>query len=346
MESCNRTQQTDRLWPYLIAAAIGTFLIAFVPSDAWLGGWTASGAALSASFTKQLLTVLLLCVVPSVWARLAYRTTPWFLLGLTVFAFGCGLVVSGDAGDALYTAALAALPGAGLYGLLRLKQTNFRTVIYESFVILAALFVFVCLRDLIRTGNAYASYQAVVGLYGQEMTRIAGTGDALGGLVLKEEAEAIIDLFRSNAEAYCVQILLLPAMAAALSNTLFSHLFNRSGGADLVPLPPFREWRCERGYVLLNAGFLLATMFLGFAGVQAASALSGVAALLWRMPCMLGGLCAVRRLGFLSGRNWVFWAAVVMLILLPPATGMVLSLLGLLAALRKPKNVGEDGERK
>ena len=115
MESCNRTQQTDRLWPYLIAAAIGTFLIAFVPSDAWLGGWTASGAALSASFTKQLLTVLLLCVVPSVWARLAYRTTPWFLLGLTVFAFGCGLVVSGDAGDALYTAALAALPGAGLY---------------------------------------------------------------------------------------------------------------------------------------------------------------------------------------------------------------------------------------
>lgn len=344
MESCNRTQPTGRLWAYLAAAAIGTLLLAFVPSDAWLKGAAQPETAILAIHTKQLLTVLLLMIVPSLWARVTHLVSPWLLLGLTGLAYAAGFFVTRDPVGALYAAVLIALPGVGLYGLQRLKLSNFRTVIYESLVILAALFGFVCLKDLIRTGNAYKSYQSLVDMYDTVLERIPWA--ALYGEQVREEMTAMIDLFRTNAESYCAPILLLPSMAAALSGTLFSHLFNRDGGAALVPLPRFSEWRCERWYVLLTGGVMLATLFLSMAGVQWAIGLSGIVGILWRMPCMLGGLCTVRRLGLKTGRKWVFWVAIGMLIVLPPATGMLLSLLGLLSAMKRPTNVGEDGERK
>ena len=346
MESCNRTQPTDRIRPYLVAAALGTLALAFVPSGAWFDGMTQPAALLLASFAKQLLTVMLLLVVPSVWARLAHRISPWILLGLAVFSFGAGLLVTGDPTDALYTTALCALPGAGLYGLQRMKISNFRTVIYASFVNLAALFTFVCLRDLARSGDAYASYKQLVGAYGEVMNRLAVSADPTAALGLAEEAETIVKMLRVNADAFCTAILLIPAMAAALSNVLFSHLFNRRGGADLVKLPPFSEWRCERRYVIFACVFLLATMLFGMFGWHTADALSGVAAVMWRMPCMLGGLCAMRRLGAQFKRMWIFWVSIALLITLPPAGSVMLTLLGFLSALRKPTNADENGGRK
>ena len=343
MESCNRTQSNGRLW-LILFAALGTFLLAFIPSGAWLNGTQTAAETLSAILLKQVLCVLLLLVVPSLWAGLAFRISPWMLLGLSALAFGCGLLVTGKPVDALYSALLAALPGAGLWGLLKLKLSNFRAVIYGSFAILAALFGFVCLKDLIRTGDAYASFRELIRLYGQFLRGIALPDVGLEGLT--EEIASLIDSLRANAENYCIPLLLMPAMAAALSNVLFAHLWTRNGGADLTPLPRFSEWRCERWYVLLSAGLLLVTMFLGMAGVGAANALSGVAAVMWRMPCMLGGLCAVRRIGLLTGRKWLFWAAIVLLVLMPTAMSMILSLIGLMSALRKPMNVGEDGKRK
>ena len=135
-------------------------------------------------------------------------------------------------------------------------------------------------------------------------------------------------------------------MTAGLTNTLFSHLFNRNGGVELVPLPRFELWRCERWYVVLCAVFLLVTLILGMSGVQAGDALSSVAGVLWRMPCLLAGLCTVRFLALQTGKKWIFWIAVAGLILLPTAGWMVLALIGALSALRKPMNVGEDGIRK
>lgn len=346
MEFCNRTKPTDRIWPYLIGAVLGTLALAFVSSDAWLGGMTQPAAMLLASFVKQLLTVMLLFIVPSLTAWLAHRMSPWAIPGLIVFAFGAGLLVTGNLTDALYTTALCALPGAGLYGLQRLKLSNFRTVIYASFVNLAALFIFVCLRDLIRSGDAYASYKQLVAAYGDLMNRLALSADPTGELGIGTESETIVKMLRVNADAYCVAILLVPAMTAGLSNVLFSHLFNRRGDADLTKLPPFSEWRCERGYVIFAGVFLFATMMLGMFGWHTADALSGIAAVMWRMPCMLGGLCATRRLGVRLRRMWIFWVSIALLVTLPLAAGVMLTLLGFMAALRKPMNAGEDGERK
>ena len=344
MERSGRTQSNGRLLLILLAAA-GTLFLAFVPSDAWLGGAAKTEAAFAAILLKQLLTVLLLLIVPSLCATLVHRTSPWVLLGLVVFAFVAGLLVTRDAKEAFYTMFLTVLPGAGLYGLQRAKLSNFRTVIYGSFVILLAMFGFVCLRDLIRTGDAYASYRSVIRMYGALLERYAPAG-SLYGVDFAAQAKEITDLFLVNAESLCATALLTPAMAAAFSNTLFSHLWNRNGAVRLSPLPPFSQWRCERWYALLSVGFYFATVILGLFGVRWGASLSGVAELLWKMPCMLGGLSAIRRLGQLTGRTWILWAAVVLLILLPPATCMLLAILGMLSALRKPKNVGEDGERK
>lgn len=344
MESSGRTQSNGRYLLIPLAAA-GTLLLAFVPSGAWLAGTAETEAAFAAILLKQLLTVLLLMVVPSLCAMLAHRTSPWVLLGLVVFAFFAGLLATRDAKEALYTMFLTVLPGAGLYGLQRVKLSNFRTVIYESFVILLALFGFVCLGDLIREGDAYASYKSLVRLFGTLLTRYA-PAQSMYGIDFAGQAAEITDLFLANAEGLCVTALLTPAMAAALSNTLFSHLWNRNGTVQLKSLPPFSQWRCERRYALLSIGFYSATLILGLFGVRWAASLSGIAELLWQMPCMLGGLSAVRRLGWLTGRPWILWAAVVLLIILTPATCMILAILGMLSALRKPKNVGEDGKRK
>ena len=339
-----RTKSNGGLPMILLGAAAGTFLLVFVPSDAWLNGVKAAAETLSALMLKHILTVLLLLIVPSLWAWLAHRISPWILIGLTAFAFGCGLLLTRDPKSALYAAAFAALPGAGLYGLQKLRLSNFRTAIYESFAVLAALFALVCLRDLIESGDAYKSFRSVIGLYGQVVTDMALSGAST--VDLYAELKLTIDAFRTNAEALCVLILLLPAMAAGFSNTLFSHLWNRDGGTALAALPPFDAWRCERWYVIFTACFLFATMLLGMIGMQTANALSGVADVLWRLPCMVAGLSVMRRLGQMTGRKWTFWLTVVLLVLLPPITGTLLAIVGMMASLRKPMNVGRGGEEK
>ena len=341
MEIRYRTEPNDFRWLFALAAAVGTFLLAFVPGEWWLNTAQKPDAVLGSVFLKQTLTVLLLAIVPSFWARTAQTVSPWALVLFTGIAFGSGMVLTGAADTALFTVLLCALPGVGLYCLQRMQLSNFRTVVYASFVMLAALFGYVCLPDLIRYGDAYRSVKWLVSLYEQVLVEI---GPEYGGM--QELLAEAFRAFRTNAEAIGVPMLLMAAMAAGLSNTLFSHLWNRNGGADLVRLPRFPEWRCERWYVIMVAVFSLATILLRAFGVRIAEALSSVADVLWRMPCTLAGLCAVRRLGLRAGRGWILWLAVGALVLLPPAAILILTVLGLLSSLRKQTNVGEDGVRK
>jgi len=182
----------------------------------------------------------------------------------------------------------------------------------------------------------------VIGLYEQALESGGMLETQIGGYSLKD----LIAAYRMNPETVCVPFLMAAAMCAGLSNTLFSHLWNRNGGVALPELKPFAEWRCERWYVLLAAAFSLTTMLLGVLGVQAAYALSSVAEVMWRLPCSLAGLCAVRRLAKRAGRGWVFWIICAAAVLLPSIVGMLLTLLGMLSSLKTPWNVREDGERK
>ena len=94
MESCKQTQLNDRIWPYLLGAFFGTLLT--VLAACWTGAhgeYTAS-EELGLILLRAIAVVLLLLIVPALWARLAHRISPWVLLGLAALAFGCGLLLS------------------------------------------------------------------------------------------------------------------------------------------------------------------------------------------------------------------------------------------------------------
>lgn len=325
----------------LLGAAAGTFLLIFVPAGDWQGQAASPQGALLAASGKAVLTLALLSVVPSLWAGLIHRTSWIAAVALVLFAFGCGWLILGDAADALFPALLAALPGAGLYVLQRLKLSNFRTVLYGSFLTLGGLFAQVCLKDLIRRGDAYLPFREAIDLFEQAANSMSLEEIRIAGVTSKD----LIAAYILNAEAIFVPLLLVAAMCASLSNTLFSHLWNRDGAAALPKLKPFREWRCERWYVLFAAVFSIATMLLGMFGLQAFGALSSVAEVMWRLPCSLAGLCAVRRIAVRAGRGWVFWIVCAGTVLLPSIASMLLTLLGMLSSLRNPWNAGEDGKR-
>lgn len=346
MEYCDQTKSRDLRWLLALGAAAGTFLLIFVPSDRWLSGGAVPGNALTAILFKLLLTAALLLIVPALWARLAQRVSPWVLVFLTGFAYGSGLLLFGDALSALYAAALIVLPGLGLYALQRMRLSNFRTVLYESFLILAGMFVCACLSDLIREGDAYLSAKRILALYAETLTGFDLEFAEIGGSQLLSTAQELVREMKLSAELIAVPMMLSAAMAAGLSNTLFSHLLNRRGGALLTELPRFEDWRCERWYVILIVAFSLVTFLLRLFGLKDAEALSAVADVLWRMPCALAGLCAVRSLAVSAHKGWIFWIAFAMLLTLPPVALLILTVVGMLASLRQKSKVGEDGLRK
>lgn len=339
MESYHRSKPNDSRWLPMLCAAAGTLLLAFVPSGAWLARAQTPEAQLLAQAFKALLTVLLLTVVPALWARLAHTVSPWMLAAFGVLAFGGGMLVSGDAKFALYTLMLIALPGAGLYLLQRLRLSNFRTVIYGSFLILAALFGYLCLPGLIEKGDGYGWFRDAVGLFRQTLEPLNMMDVEVAGVKVSE----LIEAYRDNAEAASVPMMLTASMTASLSNTLLSHLWNRNGGAVLTALPRFEDWRCERWYVILTSALAVGALLLSMFGRGTAYGLSSAAEVLWRLPCMLAGLCTVRKIGVQLRRGWIMWIALGALMILPAIAGMLLTVLGMLSSLRKPMNTGENG---
>lgn len=350
MDFYKRAESKDLRWLLLIGAAAGTAALGFVPSGAWLAiAKDGDPAALLMAYAlKQALTVLLLCAVPALWARLGHRMSYWSLVGLSAIAFGIGFWITKDARTALYTLLLVALPGVGLFALQKLLLNNFRTVLYESVIVLLALFGYVCLPDLIANGDAYLPFRTVIGAYerlaGEMQTVLASMGGTLPYGDLSALAEMAAE-YRLNAEVFGVPVLMIPAMAAGLSNVLLSHLMNRRGGAELTQLPPFAQWRCSRTFVIAAAVFGIVSFFLRFTGWYGMEALAGAASILWRFPCALAGLCAIRRLSLRVHKGWIFAIACCIAAAIPMMSLPVLALLGMLSSMRKQTNVGEDGTK-
>ena len=348
MDDYQSEQTKDLRWLLLLAAAAGTVALGFVPSAAWLplGSDSDPVTLLFTYAVKQVLTAALLCAVPALWARLAHRTSYWSLVGLAALAYGVGYWVTKDAVQALYTLLLLAVPGAGLYALQKLKLNNFRTVLYHSALLLIALFGYVCLPDLIASGDAYVPFRTILGAYEQWMQQTQTLLALSEDLPLYEDFAALMELlntYRLNAEAFGVPVLMIPAMAAGLSNVLLSHLMNRRGGADLVALPPFSEWRCERVFVVAAGLFAIVTFFLQYTEWNGTEALAGVGSMLWRLPCALAGLCALLRLSLRLKKRWIYVIVCCVSAAMPLMAVSMLAIVGMLASLRKQTNVGEDG---
>ena len=348
MDFYKRSESKNLHWLLLIGAVAGTAALGFVPSGAWLALSAEDDPVLLLAVyaLKQTLTVLLLCAVPALWARLGHRTSAWSLLGLSAIAFGIGLLITRDAKMALYTLLFIALPGVGLYGLQKLRLSNFQTVLYESVIVLLALFGYVCLPELIANGDAYLPFRTVIGAYERIVKEMQAVFASAEGTLPYADFSSLADLtaeYRLNAEVFGVPILMIPAMTAGLSNVLLSHLMNRHGGAELRTLPPFAEWRCSRTFVIAVAVFAIAAYFLSLTGRNGMEALAGAASMLWRFPCALAGLCAVRRLSLRVHKGWIFVIVCCVSAAVPIMSLPALALVGMLSSMRKRTNVGEDG---
>lgn len=347
MESCEHEQVKDRRWLLLLAAAFGTLMLGFVPSAAWLNVTQDDPAGLLGVYAlKQLLTVTLLCAVPAFWARLCHCTSVWSLFGLALLAYGVGFFVTKDPVQALYTPLLIAVPGAGLFAVQKLAANNFRAVLYQSALVLLALFGYVCLPTLLSDGDAYLPFRTVIGAYQSLMLKTQTMLGVSAEMPLYEDFTAIMDMMREyklNAESFGVPVLMLPAMTIGLSNVLFSHLMNRRGGVVLQKLPPFSEWRCERTFVIAALVFAIASYLLQFTGWNGMEALAGVGSMLWRMPCALAGLSAAYWVSVKRRKRWIFVIVCCVSAAMPLFGLMLLALLGMLFSLRKRTNGNEKG---
>lgn len=321
----------------LLGAAVGTALLAFVPSAAWLD-LPVDGdpyALFSAYLLKESLTVILLLIVPALWAHSGHRFGAWAILALSALAFGAGYLFTRDVKAGLYTLLLIALPGAGLWALEKLHLNNFRTVLYTSVLNLFALFIYVCLPDLLLNGNAYLPFRTVIEVY----TRIVRDAEPALALLNDGSFENLMELLteiKLESEQLGIPALVIVSMTAGLSNVLFSHLFNTRKEVLLPALPPFSEWRCERMYVYIATGFALVTYGLAMFSVNGMETLSSVAMLLWNMPCALAGLAGVRRLALRAKKGWIFFIVCAGLAMVPSFGLTLLAMLGMISSLRKP----------
>ena len=346
MDFYKRPQSNTRRWLWPVAAAAGTLLLVFAPSGAWLNPPADAGpaAVLSAVFVKQLLTVALLLIVPAFISRATHTTGLPVLPVLGLLAFGFAYLLTRDIWSALCSLLLILLPGAGLYVLQKLQISNFRTVLYESVFVLFALFGYLCLKDLIVNGDAYLPFRSVIAAYQQLIEQLTPfvSGES-GASVYESFLTELIGEAKLSPESIGLPALTVPAMCAGLSNVLFSHLFNRDGSAELVALPPFSEWRCERVFVFAATGFALVTYFLALAKVNGMDTLASIAMLVWRFPCALAGLSAARRLSLRTRKNWIFIVICVAAFVLPGFGMTLLPLLGMIASIGNRINDRKDG---
>ncbi len=265
-------------------------------------------AAFDTFFLRAALLVPLLCVTPALWARCAHRTHPLSLAVLTFSAFAFGFLFARSALTGLYCAGLIAPAGVLLYGMQRMRLSNFKVVFYSSLALLFGLFLRFCVPTLAENGDAFLPMRETVEAY--RVVWNAGTAELaaldVNGLIapILETVSSMLLSWKLDADQYLIQILYYPSAVAALSNGLLSYAFNRKGGADLVPLKPFSEWTAEPTYFFAAAIFSAASYGMMFLNVPFAPALVRIAYTIWMMPMGLVGLCTLKK--WTKRRPWIF----------------------------------------
>lgn len=296
----------------------------------------AASVLLAGIVLRTLLFVPLWMIVPSLWARAAHTAQPVILALLSLVAFGTGFLLTRSAPEALYDLALIAPAGILLYVMQRWKLSNFRIVLYGSVALLFGLFVRVSVPTLLSDGDAFLPMRDAVAAYRvlwNEAVADPTVMRALSGAGMPaEQLGETLTALKLNAEQYLIGILYYPAAIAALSNCLMSHLYNRRGGAELVKLKPFSEWRVEPAYVYGTLALTAVAYVLTFAGVGYGVALTQLAFAVWTLPMSLAGLCTLKR--WLKGRPGVFALACVGTALLYTVLGQMLAIVGFMGFMQ------------
>ena len=295
-----------------------------------------AASALAMTYNLRVfLTVPLLCIIPALWSRSAFRVHPWTLVALTIWAYVVAFGMTRDALSALAGTLLIAPGGLLLYGMQRRQTSNFSTVFYTSLALLGGLFLWIGLKARITDGDAFLPLRAYAGAVERttnELIEMLGlSGDQLANSEFARIKDMLTDL-KLYPETYLIQLLYYPAALAALTNGLLSHLFNRGKQIELRPLPPFGEWQVEAPYFYGTLALSLIAFILSAAGVRYGNGLLGAAYAMWLLPMGLAGLCTIKRMSM--GKPWLFVTVCICTGLFYSMAGMLLATIGTLSFLR------------
>ena len=271
--------------------------------------------------------LILMAVLPALWAATAFRARPFMLGVLALTALLSAYLISGSLSSTLLLCAFTVPAGAVIYLLQRFRFGNFYTVFFTSVVLTAGLYAYVCGPSLLAGGSAFDQIGRSILTMGQTMQPVY---DAMGmGAIWAEvfSAAAVTDLVST------VGVAVLYAIGAlvALSNTLLLHAMNRSHAMPLCPLSPFERWNVPRGFVFGSLALMLIGVFAMTGGAAFGTALVCVIFVIWVMPMALVGLSV------LYGEKKRLAPVIVMAVLAIPLYLYVPPLLALIAMFgRRP----------
>lgn len=344
MESINSARRDGKKYGSVLFALLATAALGLVPfmKISPVGTEAEAAAAIVANaFLGILFTVPLMAIVPSLWAYAYRRTQPVWIAVLTVVLLAASYwATDGDWTTCLCTAGMVLIPSVGMIVFQVRRQSNFKVVAYGALLTLIGWIVRVCLPSLLREGDSFAAVRAVADAYYVMSEPILRS--AAGTLLNEETVELLLDTvvhFRTYAELYVLMYLYEVAAVLALCNGLLVHAFNRKKEVELVTLPPFREWRVEKGYFYGSSALLGVTLLLYLCGVSAAEGLLNVTISIWSCPLMLAGLCTCKRIT--KNRSWLF-AIVCVVAVTSPYMATVLSAVGLFSTISDIRKAREE----
>ena len=223
------------------------------------------------------LFVLTMCVVPAIWAVLAFRTHPAMLAVAGALVFLFGYTMGYGTLSCLCILGMTLPAGYFLWYSQKERMGNFQSVMYVSILLAFGLFLIFCVPDLLASGDPYASIRSY----------FAEVPVMFEGTALYDTAQYLV----SRIDELMVACFFAFAGAYALINVLLLHAFNQ-GKKDmpLCPLGPFGTWSASYRYVMiLGALSLAATLLATFADTPMASALSLFLYEMWVLPLLLTG---------------------------------------------------------
>lgn len=266
-------------------------------SGAWLIIALGVAAGIAALFVPAALVV-----VPALWAYLGARTKPaWMALPAVMYAVGAFLLYGTVSAVGMIVA--AAGTAAALYYLQIKRTSGTYTALTLAGVLLAGLYIAVCMPGVFSGDGAFASAQSIV----DEMVDFYKTAFVQSPNANAEYAALVseyLDTFSDSVPNIVVPGLCLFAGTMGLGNFLFFRLFCRKHTEiSLAPLRAFRLWTLPRSMMFGLFALLIGALLLEWSDWQYAVALSNTVNVLVGMPLLLQGLCVIDFLIARSAKN-------------------------------------------
>lgn len=262
--------------------------------------------------------------MPALFVYTMKRSRAVYLIPLLLpYALVC-MTVYGTASLPFYGAVLL-LPTLVMYLMYKKPFCNSYATAATAAATVAALYIAVCLPDMLSGAGAFASQKAFLREYAAAFEEVFAPYTLMEGYEgsqaeqFYESALALTNGIIKDTAATVVPILCGLGVAGGLTNVLFLRLFARSGDVGLPPMRRFSQWEIPRVFHTGIIVLLLGALIFRMTGAANATAVSNTVNVLFGIPLIVQGLAVVQWLIEHGGPKmrrlrWPIYIAVVLLI--------------------------------